>query len=136
MSMYTEQGIMKRSNFYNDLIYTSRNTVVHDYWTVTNPSNTAPSPAFLGDVYWGRKGARLQNYHDTSYTRIQNITLGYTLSENMVKNLNMQKFRIYANVTNPFLFTTFDGHDPEFGDKGANDGPSFMTVQFGVNINF
>ena len=136
MSIYTEQGIMKKSSFYNDLIYNSRNTVLHNYWTVTNPSNEAPSPAFLGDTYWGRKGAQLQNMHETSYTRIQNITLGYTLGQNALDAINMNRVRIYANVTNPFLFTSFKGHDPEFGDKGANDGPSFMTVQFGVNVNF
>jgi len=136
LSIYTEQGVMKRSNFYNDLIYTSRNTVVHNYWTITNPSNDAPSPAFLGDQYWGRKGARLQNYHDTSYTRVQNITLGYTFPYKVVENLNLNRLRIYANATNPFLWTSFDGHDPEFGDKGANFGPSFMTIQFGVNVNF
>jgi TonB-linked SusC/RagA family outer membrane protein len=136
MSVYTEQGIMKRSNFFNDLIYTSRNTVLHNYWTVTNPSNDAPSPAFLDDIYWGRKGARLQNYRDCSYTRVQNITLGYTLPTNISRKLTIERLRVYANVTNPILITPFEGHDPEFGDRGANDGPSFMTIQFGVNVNF
>lgn len=136
MSLYTEQGIMKRSSFFNDLIYTSRNTVVHNYWTVTNPSNDAPSPAFLSDPYWGRKGARLQNYRDCSYTRIQNITLGYTIPAAALERMKIQRLRVYANVTNPLLITSFQGHDPEFGDKGANDGPSFMTMQMGVNINF
>lgn len=136
MSLYTEQGIMKRSSFFNDLIYTSRNTVVHNYWTTTNPSNDAPNPAFLDDTYWGRKGSRLQNMRDCSYTRLQNITLGYTLPRHVVQSINIERLRVYANVTNPILITSFKGHDPEFGDKGANDGPSFMTVQFGVNVNF
>jgi len=136
LSLYTEQGIMKRSSFFNDLIYTSRNTVLHNYWTVTNPSNDAPSPKFLGDVYWGRKGARLQNMRDCSYTRLQNVTLGYTLPINIVSKMKMSRLRVYANVTNPILITPFEGHDPEFGDRGANDGPSFITVQFGVNANF
>ncbi|MCK5196920.1 MAG: hypothetical protein KAR21_01130, partial [Spirochaetales bacterium] len=83
MSIYTEQGIMKKSSFFNDLIYTSRNTVLHNYWTTTNPSNDAPNPSFLDDIYWGRKGAQLQNMRDCSYTRLQNITLGYTLPSNI-----------------------------------------------------
>jgi len=136
LSIYTEQGIMKRSSFFNDLIYTSRNTVLHNYWTTTNPSNDAPNPSFLDDIYWGRKGARLQNMRDCSYTRIQNITLGYTLPSNIVRKLTIERLRVYANVTNPVLITPFEGHDPEFGDRGANDGPSFITVQFGVNVNF
>ena len=127
---------MKKSSFFNDLIYNSRNTVRHNYWTVTNPSNEAPSPAFLDDIYWGRKGAQLQNYKNTSYTRLQNITLGYTLPKSVVQSMNMERLRIYANITNPILITDFRGHDPEFGDRGANDGPSFMTIQFGVNVNF
>ena len=136
MSIYTEQGIMKKSSFFNDLIYTSRNTVLHNYWTTTNPSNDAPNPSFLDDIYWGRKGAQLQNMRDCSYTRLQNITLGYTLPSNIVRKMTIERLRVYANVTNPVLITSFEGHDPEFGDRGANDGPSFMTVQFGVNVNF
>jgi len=136
MSVYTEQGIMKRSSFFNDLIYTSRNTVLHNYWTTTNPSNDAPNPSFLDDIYWGRKGARLQNMRDCSYTRLQNVTLGYTLPSNIVRKMTIERLRVYANVTNPVLITPFEGHDPEFGDRGANDGPSFITVQFGVNVNF
>ena len=136
LSIYTEQGIMKRSSFFNDLIYTSRNTVLHNYWTTTNPSNDAPNPSFLDDIYWGRKGARLQNMRDCSYTRLQNITLGYTLPSNIVRKMTIERLRVYANVTNPILITPFEGHDPEFGDRGANDGPSFITVQFGVNVNF
>lgn len=136
MSVYTEQGIMKRSSFFNDLIYTSRNTVIHDYWTITNPSNEAPSPAFLGDTYWGRKGARLQNMRETSFTRIQNITLGYSIPGPALQRMKIQGLRVYANVTNPVLITDFQGHDPEFGDRGANDGPSYMTMQLGVNVSF
>ncbi|WP_159517979.1 SusC/RagA family TonB-linked outer membrane protein [Sunxiuqinia indica] len=137
MSVYTEQGITKKSRFFNDLIYTNRNTVVHNYWTITNPSNDAPSPKYAtNDDFWGRKGAQLQNYKDCSYTRVQNITFGYTFSKQFVQRVNMSRLRIYANVTNPILITDFQGHDPEFGDKGTNDGPGFMTVQFGVNVNF
>ncbi len=33
-------------------------------------------------------------------------------------------------------YQIFQGHDPEFGDRGANDGPSFMTTQLGVNVSF
>lgn len=136
MSVYTEQGIMKRSDFFNDLIYTSRNTVLHNYWTTTNPSNEAPSPAFLDDPYWGRKGARLQNYRETSFTRIQNITVGFTVPKQVLEKIKLSRLRVYTNVTNPVLITPFEGHDPEFGDEGANDGPSFMTMQLGVNVSF
>ncbi len=136
MSVYTEQGIMKKSSFFNDLIYTSRNTVVHDYWTITNPSNEAPSPAFLSDTYWGRKGAQLQNMRETSFTRIQNITLGYSIPALAIERMKIQGLRVYANITNPVLITDFQGHDPEFGDRGANDGPSYMTMQLGVNVSF
>ena len=120
----------------NDLIYTSRNTVLHNYWTITNPSNEAPSPAFLSDTYWGRKGAQLQNMRETSFTRIQNITLGYSIPAPAIERMKIQGLRVYANVTNPVLITDFQGHDPEFGDRGANDGPSYMTMQLGVNVSF
>lgn len=138
-SVYTEQGVMKKSAFFNDLIYSNRNTIVYDYWTTTNPSNTAPSASGTftsDDVYWGRKGAQLQNYRNTSYTRLQNVTLGYTLPASVLNAVKIARLRVYANITNPILITPFEGHDPEFGDRGANDGPSFITYQVGVNVNF
>ncbi len=102
-----------------------------DYWTPVNPSNKYPRP-LLGTAGLNYLGAL--NYYDGSFVRVRNISLGYSLPSPLLKNLFMEKCRIYASVQNPFLFTKFPGTDPE-GATGFNE-PSVITYLLGVNISF
>ncbi len=76
-------------------------------------------------------------YVDASYIKVKNITLGYTLPESWIGKIDMQKVRLYCTVTNPFVFTSYKGFDPEWADTELkNDGPSTITYQFGASIKF
>jgi len=69
---------------------------------------------------------------------VRNITLGYTLPKSVVKLLNITNFRIYANVLNPFVFSKYQGFDPEWAgaSMGKDNGPATITYQLGVNVKF
>lgn len=72
-----------------------------------------------------------------SYLRVQNITLGYTFSKNLIKSFACQNLRLYFTVTNPFLWTKYRGFDPEWAAAaGKNDGPSVTSYQIGASIKF
>jgi len=75
---------------------------------------------------------------DASYIKVRNITLGYTLPKSVVKSLDITSFRIYCNVLNPFVFTNYQGFDPEWAgaSMGKDNGPSTITYQLGVNVKF
>lgn len=75
---------------------------------------------------------------DASYIKVRNITLGYTIPKQVVKFLNITNFRIYCNVLNPFVFSKYEGFDPEWASAsmGKDNGPSTITYQFGVNVKF
>lgn len=102
-----------------------------DYWTPENPSTKYPRP-LLGAASVNYLSTL--NYYDGSFVRVRNISLGYSLPPAVLQKAFMTKFRIYASVQNPFLFTNFPGTDPE-GATGFND-PSVTTYLLGVNVTF
>ena len=74
---------------------------------------------------------------DASYVKVKNITLGFTFPKNIINKIGCNHLRLYATVTNPFVFTKYKGFDPEWADADAkNDGPSTITYQFGASIKF
>lgn len=120
---------------YNTLVSRDGN-VATDYWTPENPSNTAPRPNRDDQP----DNLRVLTYEDASFVRIRNITLGYTLPENVSGKMFAKNVRVYVTAVNPFLFTDFDGIDPEqpiFGG-GTKRAQAANTKQFiaGLNIKF
>lgn len=75
---------------------------------------------------------------NSSFAKVRNITLGYTLPKNVANTLNVNKLRVYCNVVNPFVFTSYEGFDPEWAaaSMGKDNGPATITYQFGVNLKF
>jgi TonB-linked SusC/RagA family outer membrane protein len=50
---------------------------------------------------------------DGSFTRIRNITLGYTLPTSITETLQIESLRVYLSSKNPFTFTDYRGFNPE-----------------------
>ena len=61
----------------------------------------------------------------TDFVRLRNLTIGYSLSGNAIKELGMSSVRLYATGVNLLTFTNYNGYDP----------PA-RTIALGVNINF
>ncbi len=87
------------------------------------------------------------NWHleDGSYTRVRNITLGYTLPRTLTQRAKISNLRVYATVQNPFTFTDYLGYNPEVNsrpDSALNPGedyasyPLARTYTFGLNLSF
>src|SRR5690606_25371884 len=77
-------------------------------------------------------------YTDASFVKIRNIVMGYSLPSSLVSKWKMSSMRVYANILNPFVFTKYEGWDPEYATTGLSDGngPSNVTYQLGVNVRF
>lgn len=87
------------------------------------------------------------NWHleDGSFTRIRNITLGYTFPTAGLQRANISNLRLYLSVQNPFTFTDYLGYNPEVNsrpDSALNPGedygtyPLARTYTFGLNLSF
>lgn len=82
---------------------------------------------------------------DGSYTRLKNITLGYSLSRKIIGKTGINSIRVFASATNLFTITNYSGYDPEVSSYNENDAsigvdmgnyPSAKTFTFGIDINF
>ena len=72
-----------------------------------------------------------------SFMKVKNITLGYTFEKNFLNKFGCKHLRLYATVTNPFVFTGYKGFDPEWAHAGVKqDGPSTINYQVGASIKF
>lgn len=65
---------------------------------------------------------------DGSYLRLQTLTLGYTLPQQLTKKAHISNFRLYVTAGNLFTITGYKGLDPEVNTNTAG------TVGFGSNI--
>jgi len=117
----------------------------HDHWTPDNPNAAFPriSLSTASRNYGSINSFFVKN---AAYTRIRNIQAGYSLSETLLKRLNISKLRVFVNVDNPFLFTSFykdfDPEAPAYPTVGwlsyaaGNYYPQVTTFSAGLNITF
>ena len=74
---------------------------------------------------------------DASFLKVKSITLGYTFDKSILSKFGCKHLRLYATVTNPFVFTSYKGFDPEWANAGVKqDGPSTVNYQIGASIKF
>lgn len=144
------------AGYLNNMSTRTGGNVKVDFWTPENPNAKYPKPGGVGGDN-PRYGSTL-GYFDASYLKIRTITLGYNLSDKLVKKAGIQNFRVYATVTNPFvMFSPYhkeSGMDPEtnsFGNENAavpysanlkrlltigTNSPSTRNFLLGVNLTF
>lgn len=119
-----------------------KSKVVLDAWSESNPNGT-----------W-KKNETLRNFSNSSepnsaflqkgsFIRLRNLQLGYNFANSGLKNLGINKVRVYVGGTNLFLITQYDGLDPEIyeGGIGLNGTDAGAYVQnpgviLGLNVNF
>jgi hypothetical protein len=72
-----------------------------------NAGKTMWSPAVANAVFsdWA--------VEDASFLRLQSVTIGYTLPEELTKKIYLRRVRIYVTGTNLFCATKYSGYDPE-----------------------
>lgn len=72
------------------------------------------------------------NYHDGSFIKLRNVSLGYNLNSKQVKSIGINSLKLYVQCMNPgLLYSKIDYIDPDLG--GSTYNSSFV---FGVNIGF
>ncbi|MGM9839917.1 MAG: SusC/RagA family TonB-linked outer membrane protein [Sodaliphilus sp.] len=113
-----------------------------------------PGNEYAGNVTGVAGEGGCHNYYpqtkylvDMSYLRLKNVTLGYTLPEELTKKAFIQKLRVYASCSNLFLLHKGSGDlpiDPEMnaGQGGLGLGtwgrtyPITKSWSFGLQVTF
>lgn len=106
------------------------------YWTPENKSNEWRS---LGNH------SNIHGYgfpSNASFTRLKDVTLSYTMPQQLVEKIGVQGLTVYASGRNLYTWTNWLGWDPEARDitRGStNDAinyPMVRTYVLGVNLSF
>lgn len=80
---------------------------------------------------------------DASFLRLNNVTIGYTLPEGLLKRFNIPGCRIFVTGTNLALWTNYTGFDPEVDTRRTTPltphvdysaYPRARSFVFGVNL--
>jgi hypothetical protein len=109
------------------------NSPKHDYWTPENPTNAYPRPNDKISTGQYLYGSTL-GYTDGSYIKLRDVTLGYSLPQNLLQKLSMSQLRVYVSAKNFATWSKIKHYDPE--RDGSESWPMYKQVIFGLNINF
>ncbi|MDQ6470850.1 TonB-dependent receptor [Flavobacterium sp. LHD-80] len=144
------------STGYLNMLSGRRGNVKVDYWTPDNTDAKYPRPGGISSNDNPKYGSTL-GYFDASYVKIRTITLGYNITEKFIKDLGVDRFRLYCTVQNPFVISSpyhrETGMDPEtnsYGNENAavtdfykrrlltlgTNTPSTRTFLLGLNLTF
>lgn len=133
-------------DFYNQSQY-NKNSRVVNAWTPTNTNTDIPRVT-MDDP---NNNIRPSSYYvqDASFVRLKNMKIGYSVPQSILSKIKFNSLYIYAQATNLFTITGYDGIDPEVGlqsyssdyrnlDMGVDRGiyPLSRTFTFGVNVSF
>lgn len=98
------------------------------------------------DAYFARPIARdtknqqkqTKYLQDASYCRLKNLSVGYNLPQQWLKNIYVSRATVYVSGENLFEFSKIKGaYDPESAGKdGAMMYPFQRTYSIGVNVTF
>ena len=125
--------------WYDDDINVPVNNLALDYWKKPGDNATYPKPVYgSSSVYYA--GYLTRFIQDGSYLRIKDVTLSYTLPQNITKKAGMNNVKVYVSAINPYTFHDVDGvFDPELGSLGYDYGGGYSMVKSfigGLEITF
>lgn len=73
-------------------------------------------------------------YQDASFIRVKNISLAYTMSDHLIKKLEMQQVRLFIHGQNLLTFTKYQGPDPESTSYVIL--PPLRVITAGISMTF
>jgi hypothetical protein len=104
-------------------------------WNEDRPDAPYPRLSHGNIRYWNYQASTLQEING-AYVRCKNLQLGYTLPQNLLKRVKVDRLRIYVSGENIFeLHDVKGGWDPEASTTGFNY-PFQRFYSFGIDINF
>jgi TonB-linked SusC/RagA family outer membrane protein len=76
---------------------------------------------------------------DASYFALRNVTLGYTFDQQFVKNLGIERLKVYVAGENLFINTARKGLNPQYNLAGTPAGDDYnpsRVITAGINVSF
>jgi TonB-linked outer membrane protein, SusC/RagA family len=145
---YTSIGneVWNQSRWFTDFFQTFEGAAISERlknsWSPQNPNGTVPIVERTTNFSTSEQ-ANSYYLEDGSFLRLQNVTFGYTLPQNLLEKWNLQRLRVFAAANNLFTITGYEGLDPAVGGAadtnfGIDIGnyPVTRGYTFGLNLSF
>ena len=116
-------------------------TILTDVWSEENPDAYFPKVRGYSRADGGSLGQVNDRYlQNLAYLRLKNVTVGYTIPENLTRKIHVDKIRVYFSGDNLATWTKLksDYLDPEqmTSDPNGRVYPFSKTYSFGLDITF
>ena len=106
-------------------------------WSATNTSSDIPRLQF-DDTYSATTSDRFLT--DASWLTLQNVSLGYTFSKELISHIGLEKVRLYVSGENLTYWSKRKGFDPRISYTGSiSSDVSYAparTVTAGLTVQF
>jgi TonB-linked SusC/RagA family outer membrane protein len=122
-----------------------------DRWQKTGDVTEWPRVVFGDNISNGSGLLISSNVEKGDFVKVRNVSLGYTLPQNLVGKVRLSNVRVYVAALNAWTFTGYSGFDPEIQSNGEsvanqvtngapsvdrNSAPQARTINVGINIGF
>ena len=114
-------------------------------WTKPGDVTDIPRIVYGDNISNGSAFPITRNLYDGSFFRVRTLALGYTLPAKWTQKVSLSNVRVYTQVLNPFIITSYPGIDPEISVNGSaaltpgvdrNSVGQARTYTFGINVGF
>lgn len=137
--------------FFENLEGTSNNlTTVLDRWRSSTDPGNGIVPRANSRTTGQNNAVSTRWVEDGSFLRIQNVTLGYQIPENIIGKIKLQSARIYVSAQNLVTWSDYLGYNPEVSNYETSSGqtsaltggvdygsyPVAKTFIIGINLGF
>lgn len=114
---------------------------LYESWLPTRTNTIVP---IAEDAASFSSTSQINSYYveNSSYLRLKNLSIGYTLPKKLLDKWKVDKLRFYVQATNLFTITKYNGLDPEIIGPDQGFGvdvgiyPTVKNYVVGVNLNF
>jgi TonB-linked SusC/RagA family outer membrane protein len=101
------------------------NSAINTYWRPDAPTKNTTG---IYNVPLVQSGI----YQSRSFVRLQDISLAYSLGRDVLDKLKMQSAQVYVSSKNPYVWTDWQGWDPEIG---VSDTPLMRNFIIGLRFS-
>lgn len=104
----------------------TNNSAINNYWRpdvpTTNTTGIYNLPIQQSGIYQSR-----------SFVRLQDVSLAYKFGQRFLDKMSLKSCQIYISSKNPYVWTKWQGWDPEIG---VSDTPLTRSVILGLRLSF
>lgn len=135
----SKAGLRDQRNWNNEAY------VATNHWRQAGDITDIPRPVWGDNVSNGSSMVQSQNVEKADFLKVRNLSLGYTLKNEFLRQANVSSVRLYTQIFNAYTLTGYSGADPEISSSGdtnlvpgvdRNTVPQARTIAFGVNVTF